>query len=355
MEDFPEQSLFSFLKKDGGYDLVLVFDYETLNTPITETAEKLKAQLAEVGLGEGHGKEFHVIGHSMGGLVSRTFIEIMGGNKIVSHLIMAGTPNGGSPWISIKQWALFASTLLLNGIPGLGWGLSVLGYLFGAVKVVDDLAEYNTDAMAPKSPFLNQLAQTPDPGIPYYALAGSITMIPDESDAKVGKILDKIGIGDPQFTALKKYLFKGENDIFVGVDSVNNIPSGRKAGVDSYKLPCNHFGFFVPDGGLKKLQELVLEIKSKPAAVLSNDGEEKDKDATDTSSQVSVDPGKPKSDPIETDVVHEETPVSADPPVKTEVPVGKKKETEVEVEVIPQDTPTKKTGLWAWIKSLFGL
>jgi triacylglycerol esterase/lipase EstA (alpha/beta hydrolase family) len=40
----------------------------------------------------------------MGGLISRWFIEREGGNQIVNHLIMLGTPNGGSPWARVEDW-----------------------------------------------------------------------------------------------------------------------------------------------------------------------------------------------------------------------------------------------------------
>jgi len=39
-------------------DLLLTFDYESVNTPIEETARKLKERLESVGLGAGHGKQF---------------------------------------------------------------------------------------------------------------------------------------------------------------------------------------------------------------------------------------------------------------------------------------------------------
>ena len=57
------------------YDLVLTFDYENLEDPIAETARTLKDGLEAVGLGPDHGKSLDIIAHSMGGLVSRWFIE----------------------------------------------------------------------------------------------------------------------------------------------------------------------------------------------------------------------------------------------------------------------------------------
>jgi pimeloyl-ACP methyl ester carboxylesterase len=87
------------------FDLVLSFDYENLNTPIEQTGRDFKMRLEEYGLIEGHGKNVIVVAHSMGGLVSRWFVEKEEGNKLITHLIQVGTPNEGSPWASIYDMA----------------------------------------------------------------------------------------------------------------------------------------------------------------------------------------------------------------------------------------------------------
>ena len=61
-----------------------------------ETEERLRIEA-------GHGKTIHIVAHSMGGLVSRYFIENLGGHEIVQHLIMLGTPNSGSPWPEVQR------------------------------------------------------------------------------------------------------------------------------------------------------------------------------------------------------------------------------------------------------------
>ena len=49
------------------FDLVLTYDYENLNTPISETAVKLKQQLADVGLRDDDHKRLTLLVHSMEG------------------------------------------------------------------------------------------------------------------------------------------------------------------------------------------------------------------------------------------------------------------------------------------------
>ena len=97
---------------EGTFDLILSFDYENLNTPIEQTAQKLKDELIAAGITENTDKNFWILAHSMGGLVSRYFIEMLNGKSMVKHLIMAGTPNGGSSIGDITTYRDTAITLM---------------------------------------------------------------------------------------------------------------------------------------------------------------------------------------------------------------------------------------------------
>jgi hypothetical protein len=111
------------------YDLVLTFDYENLNTEIQDNAQALKERLEAIGLGPDHGKTLHIVAHSMGGLVSRWFIEHLGGHRVVQTLVMLGTPNEGSPWPTVEDWATAAIGIGLNKLGGLFWPAATLGSL----------------------------------------------------------------------------------------------------------------------------------------------------------------------------------------------------------------------------------
>ena len=146
----------------GRYDLILTFDYENLHTSIEENARLLKERLIAAGLGPRHGKTLH-IAHSMGGLVSRWFIEREGGNEIVQHLVLLGTPNGGSPWPAVVDWAVAALSLGLNGLTAIAWPAKVLGSLVSVVEKID----VALDQMHPSSDFLKNLHASADPKVPY--------------------------------------------------------------------------------------------------------------------------------------------------------------------------------------------
>ena len=55
-------------------------------------AEKMEAISHKYGL-----KGFHVVGHSMGGLVARHYIQRHGGDRRVKSLVTLGTPHHGTP------------------------------------------------------------------------------------------------------------------------------------------------------------------------------------------------------------------------------------------------------------------
>ena len=96
------------------YDVVLAFDYENLNTPISQTARALKAALEEVGLGAGHGKRLDVVAHRWAGWCRAGIEREKDGHRIVSRLVMLGTPNGGSPWPTVHSLATMGLTAAVN-------------------------------------------------------------------------------------------------------------------------------------------------------------------------------------------------------------------------------------------------
>ncbi len=249
------------------YDVVLTFDYENLNTSIEENAQLLKQRLASVGLKENHGKTFHIVAHSMGGLVSRWFIEREGGNKIVQHLIMLGTPNGGSPWPKVQDWATTALAVGLNGLSTITWPVPVIGQLLslvgtgvGAVETID----ITLDQMAPNSTFLTSLATSPDPGIPYTIIAGNTSLVPtaleSESESRpplIERLMQKLSD-----RVVKLPFFGQPNDIAVTVYSIKNLPVERTLPPNVLEIPCDHLVYFTHQEGLKGLSEAIAKALS---------------------------------------------------------------------------------------------
>lgn len=233
----------------NNYDLILAFDYESIKTKIEDNAQALKKRLAEVGLGEGHGKTLHVVAHSMGGLVSRWFIEREGGNKIVERLVMLGTPNAGSPWPSVEDWATGMLTVGLNGLSSAHWTTAILAKLGGILRAALEHVDVALDQMKAKSGFLEELSKSEDPKIPYTIIAGNTSLV------QAAPVLKKLG-----YNALTKFLFSEPNDMAVGVVSINSVETKwNPKPVVGEAVASDHTGYFKIEESLGKLVTALAE------------------------------------------------------------------------------------------------
>ncbi len=239
------------------YDLVLAFDYENLKTTIEENARLLGQRLAEVGLGPNHGKDLHIIAHSMGGLVSRWFIEREGGNQVVQHLVMLGTPNAGSPWPAVQDWAFTALGVGLNQLSAIVWPTKVVADLLTFLEANDS----SLDQMQPDSPFIKAIADSPDPSIPYTIIAGDRSILPaalqlqpEKQSSRLQRLVQKL-FGGAVDKVVNLVFFKQPNDIAVTLASIKSVSSDRSP-QPRILLPdsaCDHLTYFTHQGGLEAL------------------------------------------------------------------------------------------------------
>ena len=233
------------------FDLVLTYDYENLSTLISETAVALKQQLAAVGLREDDDKRLTLLVHSMGGLVSRWFIEREGGNKVVDHLVMFGTPNVGSPFgvvDSARNVSAALTTLAINTFPALApFGGALIYLLNRSKKLTPTLEQMNAT-----SEFIKTLNRSPDPGIRYTIVAGDIRDYEESADQLMAKLVAKVGRGI-FFDAI--YHNTG-HDIAVSNESICGIPDDRSPAPAKRNVICHHMNYFACDAGLKAISDL---------------------------------------------------------------------------------------------------
>ncbi len=192
----------------------------------------------------------------MGGLVARWFIEQEGGNHVVRRLVMLGTPNGGSPWPQVFDWATLALTLGLNHLTAIAWPASIVGGL--AAWIENPTVALNE--MLPTSGVLQALKQGADPGIPYVLLAGNTSMIkqvpqqPAEgARALFTRLLARLRSPELLHQVANAFFFSQENDIAVSVASMENVPDGWKASFQVHPVACDHLSYFRDPQGLKAL------------------------------------------------------------------------------------------------------
>ncbi len=235
---------------DQQFDLVLTYDYENLSTSIADTAGKLKADLQAAGFGPSDGKNLTLLVHSMGGLVSRWFIEREGGNALVDHLVMCGTPNQGSPFGKVdgaRAIATMLTGLAANVAPALvSFSAPLLLLLNRSKKVTPTLEQ-----MDPASSLLRDLNASPDPGVRYTVLGGNVDDYSEPSDPMFAKLVTKIGQG-----VLFDALFgRRPNDIAVAVQSIFGGGTQRAA-ASLRPVACHHLNYFSSRMGQAALQSV---------------------------------------------------------------------------------------------------
>ncbi|MGN7885571.1 caspase family protein [Dyadobacter endophyticus] len=232
---------------DGGYDLVMTYDYENLNTPIEEIAAILKGKLAGLGFQENDGKELVLVAHSMGGLVSRYMIEELGGDKFVDKLIMAGTPNGGSKFGQIPDYVSWTSVALALGTklfpPQVG---AVTGFLSSVLKVGNKEVLHTLAQMDAGSDFIKKLTHKNAAPIPYFIIGGDLDAYLRASGGL--PLMEKV------VTQIGTWIYKNTiNDIAVSTDS---IFLAKTAAVPQ-KVSCHHLNYFVIDESVDALAKLL--------------------------------------------------------------------------------------------------
>jgi pimeloyl-ACP methyl ester carboxylesterase len=232
---------------DRRFDLVLTYDYENLSTPIGETARHLKADLLAVGLGPQDTQHLTLLVHSMGGLVSRWFIEREGGQAMVDHLVMCGTPNQGSPFGKVddaRKIFTMLTGLAANVAPALvPFSAPVLFALNRSSKVTPTLEQMDSG-----SDFIRGLNSSPDPGVRYTVLAGNVDEYSEPSDPMFAQLVAKIG----RSTLFDLLFGRRPNDIAVAVESIFGVATGRPP-TSQKPVACHHLNYFSSVAGRQAL------------------------------------------------------------------------------------------------------
>lgn len=105
------RSIFTLLRRalrSRGFGRVYALNYSPFADDITQVAGRLGTLIDEVCEQTGY-ERVHIIGHSMGGLVARYYVQRLGGDRHVHTVCTLGSPHGGTlparfvPWPVIRQ------------------------------------------------------------------------------------------------------------------------------------------------------------------------------------------------------------------------------------------------------------
>ncbi|MBK9738083.1 MAG: alpha/beta fold hydrolase [Actinobacteria bacterium] len=105
------RSIFTLLRRSlrgRGFGRTYALNYSPFTDDITDVAERLGTLIDDVCEQTGY-ERVHIIGHSMGGLVARYYVQRLGGDRHVHTVCTLGTPHCGTvparlvPWPVIRQ------------------------------------------------------------------------------------------------------------------------------------------------------------------------------------------------------------------------------------------------------------
>ena len=100
------RSIFTVLRRSlrgRGFGRTYALNYSPLTEDISDVAARLGTLIDEVCEQTGY-ERVHIIGHSMGGLVARYYVQRLGGDRHVHTICTLGTPHSGSVVARFVLW-----------------------------------------------------------------------------------------------------------------------------------------------------------------------------------------------------------------------------------------------------------
>jgi triacylglycerol lipase len=89
-----------------GFGRVFALNYPPTTNDIRAAARDLSGAIEDLVAQTGY-ERIHVIGHSLGGLIARYYVQRLGGDERVHTLVTLGSPHAGSLWAAALPFQLF--------------------------------------------------------------------------------------------------------------------------------------------------------------------------------------------------------------------------------------------------------
>lgn len=88
-------TVFGHALRRRGFGVVHAINYSILTGDLREAANELRSHVERLREMTGSDK-VHIVGHSLGGMIARYYVQRMGGDAAVDTLVTLGSPHGGS-------------------------------------------------------------------------------------------------------------------------------------------------------------------------------------------------------------------------------------------------------------------
>jgi len=252
-------SVFNLTTLHEKSDAILTFDYENLDTPIQDTALDLKKKLIEAGLFKIAEPRLTIIAHSMGGLVTRSFIEQAKGSVVLKKLIQVGTPNSGSEINDFRKTVFGLLGRSMNGAAILKPYIPILSFLG---KRLSNRLFTTLNQMGPDSDFLKAL-NSGEKNINNYNIIIGDTSLINLDHTRNDHFLRKWELFKERgkYKALNILVFKDvHNDMAVKVESMRKVYDRNATDDLTDKItivPSDHISYFHNKESLEELKRLV--------------------------------------------------------------------------------------------------
>jgi triacylglycerol esterase/lipase EstA (alpha/beta hydrolase family) len=95
---FHNRSGFDFMSRDlreRGFRWVHGMNYNPIRSSVPDLAERFAGAVADV-MDVSGAEKVHIVGHSLGGVIVRWFLQELGGHEVVDTCITIGTPHHGT-------------------------------------------------------------------------------------------------------------------------------------------------------------------------------------------------------------------------------------------------------------------
>jgi hypothetical protein len=102
------RSVFTVMQRNlrrRGFTHVCSWNYSPLSTDISRAARDLGKHIERICEQTGYDR-IHVVGHSLGGLIARYYVQRQGGDHRIQTLVTLGTPHRGSRWAYVMPTPL---------------------------------------------------------------------------------------------------------------------------------------------------------------------------------------------------------------------------------------------------------
>ncbi len=219
-----------------GYDRILSFEWESLHTDVRANAERLRDAVAALALEDAPGAEIDLFAHSMGALVARTYVELLGGDAFVRRCFFTGPPNAGTPLAATALFTPWLLTMLIN-LPAPTPPALLIAWALGAVA----LDMQGPMAMHPGAALLREMNNTRGHAqLHYHILAGNAQAAPTARALQWRAVLSQ------GLHTAAEWFYEGENDWVVGVRSCLAVPMANHPGsvLLSAVVDCTHLNYY---------------------------------------------------------------------------------------------------------------